>query len=74
MSVDEGVLNATVAEETHDMQDILGFLIFHSGFEVPEGVEGNLLYTWIMEFPSDPLPLTREDTSLVAYTSWKNMI
>jgi hypothetical protein len=42
MGVDEGVLNASVAEDSHDVEDVFGFLVFHGGFEVSKRMKGEL--------------------------------
>ena len=67
----KGMIYQVIGDE---MVNVFGFLVFHGGFEVPERVESNLVDTWVMEFPGDPFPLTREDTSLVADTAWKDLI
>ena len=35
LSVEESVLDVSVAEHFHDVQDISGFVVFHGGFPVP---------------------------------------
>ncbi len=42
MGVDEGVLDASVSEDLHYVEDVFGAVIFHRGFPVAESVEADL--------------------------------
>ena len=50
LSVKERVLDVSVAEHFHDVQDISGFVVFHGCFPVPEGVEVDLSDSVVFEF------------------------
>jgi hypothetical protein len=32
------------------MEDVFGFVVFHGGFPVSEGVEGYFVDSWVLEF------------------------
>ena len=35
MSVDEGIFDAFVAKQSHDVEDVFGSVVFHGGFQTP---------------------------------------
>jgi hypothetical protein len=54
VGVDLGVVDVAVAEESHGMENVFGFVVFHGDFEVSKRMEGNLVDAWVTEFPGDP--------------------
>jgi len=42
LGVDEGVLDASVSEDLHDVEDVFCAVVFHGCFPVAKGVEAYL--------------------------------
>jgi len=50
LRVEQRVLDVFVAEHFHDVKDVSGFVEFHCGFPVSEGVEGYSADSIVLEF------------------------
>jgi hypothetical protein len=50
----------TVSEYSHDMEYVLGAMVFHGRLEVPECPKANLLDAWVLEFSCDQFSLSLE--------------
>jgi hypothetical protein len=50
LCINECVFDVFVAEQSHYVKDVFGFVVFHSCFPVSESVEGDLVDSWVLEF------------------------
>jgi hypothetical protein len=50
------------------VEDVLGFVVFHGGFEVSERVEGDLVDPRVVQLCSDFFALALEDSPLPDYS------
>ena len=54
LRVDERVLDVLVAEQSHDVEDVLCFVVFHCGFPMPKGVEEGLRFVIVSQLKIAP--------------------
>lgn len=71
LCVHQGVIDVLVSEDSHDMKDVFGFVVFNGGFEMSESVEADVSDPRVAEFFSDFLALSLEDASLIPNALWK---
>lgn len=72
--VDEGVVDVSVAQDPHYVEDVLGFVVFHGRFEVSERVEGDLVDPRVVQLRSHFLALALEDSPLVPDASREHLV
>ena len=53
----EGVLYSLVPQKLHDVEDVFGFVVFHGGFPVAQGVEGYAIESGVSQFLCYPFSL-----------------
>jgi hypothetical protein len=49
-----------VSKHFHNMQHVSGLVVFHGGFSVAEGVEGDLVDPLVLQFRGDASSLSAE--------------
>jgi hypothetical protein len=69
LRVEERILDVSVAEHFHDVQDISGFVVFHSAFPMPEGVEVDFADAVVFEFVCYAGSLASEISAEVSMTA-----
>lgn len=62
LRVDEGVFDVFVSEESHDVENILGLMVFHGGFPVAKSVKGYSCKSWVLGFCGYEFSASFEDS------------
>jgi len=60
-------VDVSVAEQLHHVEDVFGFVVFHGGFPVAEGVERDLCEPWILEFGRHSFAISQVDSAIVSW-------
>ena len=55
-----------MAKQSHYVEDVFCSVVFHGGFPVAEGVEGNLVDSWVLEFVCCSFALSGKGASVAA--------
>jgi hypothetical protein len=62
----QSFFDVLVAKQAHDVEDVFGSVVFHGGFPVAEGVEGNLVDSWVLGFVCCSFALSDEARAFIA--------
>jgi hypothetical protein len=66
LSIEQRILNVSVAKHLHDVKDIFCFGVFHGCFPVPERVKVDFAYAVVFEFAGDSGSLYSEGSREVS--------
>ena len=71
VSIDQRVVDASVSQDLHNVEDVFRFVVFHRGFVVSKSVKTDLHQSWILHFECDLFALSLVALSHYVWIGWE---